>query len=328
MRFLNRMGIGASKISKKVVLSVLVATGSSAFADIETMATVKELDEVITTLDAQFGAQNVLIVTDLDNTLLEFERDIGSEHWFLWQNAQIGSASNDLAMASSMANLLKLQSIIMTGMPVHLVAPEMKRIYNTHSQNGGSMIALTSRGIDTRDMTYKSIQTLGLSFIERSKALHLDQTKNAVDSTGLIFDPKQPEWAHLTTEILAQQKVTTTKPVAYQHGILLTDGQNKGVMLAAFLARRQAPPPKAVIFLDDRSHHVKAVSDVMAKAYPEIETRAINLTVSRPAVEKFEKSDKAAVRSEQCLWFRAFSSMWPRSNAQSPLNPQFGDCSR
>lgn len=295
-------------------------------AEILTVSTPEALRELLATNHPDQDTSGVLVVTDLDNTLLELDQDIGSEHWFLWQAGLIkDAAAIEKPVARSVPDLLSLQSLITNLVPTHLVHSSQRELYNSLVERGANMIALTSRMIDNRDTTERELARQGLTFINKSLPLDLIGQNSNSESRGLIFDSKNPQDSGLTTQILSDFKVTTSKPVAYSKGVLYTEGQNKGVMLASFLHRTKISGLKSVIFLDDRIHHVEAVEKAMTALRPDLSIASVHLTISRPKVEAFEKSNKQIAKNQFCKFLGVVEDFWSSSN-NKPWNPEFDSC--
>ena len=75
---------------------VLAATGcSSTPSNVDSEVTVAEADTfdeiapVVANLNSLYGAENVLIVADIDNTLLTSATDLGGDIWYQWQRGKL-----------------------------------------------------------------------------------------------------------------------------------------------------------------------------------------------------------------------------------------------
>ncbi len=67
-----------------------------------------EIDDRVTELSALYGPQGVLLVFDIDNTLLASDQPLGSSQWYDWQDSLLEAESvSPLRAASDIGELLK-----------------------------------------------------------------------------------------------------------------------------------------------------------------------------------------------------------------------------
>ena len=74
-------------VASLVFLALVLSAGLAARAS-ELQAT-KDFADVAKTVEgyvAKYGAEHVLLVLDIDNTVMSMDTDLGSDHWFEWQN--------------------------------------------------------------------------------------------------------------------------------------------------------------------------------------------------------------------------------------------------
>ncbi len=185
------------------------------------------------------GPGAVLLVFDVDNTLLKCSASLGSDQWYSWQDellkrASTGSPSPYLVACDS-AGLLAVQGILFeigSMVPADLRTPDVIRRLQGQ---GFKVMALTSRGTDLRDATLRELR------------------RNGYDLASAAPGDARPATFRFRPE---------DRPVSYADGLFLSAGQDKGRMLASFLA--QLGPGqgiKGLIFVDDSPGKVTQVEE-------------------------------------------------------------------
>lgn len=265
-----------------------VAVDAGRFAS-EDFAVVKE---VIENAAHEVGPENVLVVFDIDNTMMATDIDLGSEHWFMWQSDLIkqGIGPEGGAVASTVADLLRVQTWIyaVTGMhPTDATLPETMHAF---SERGVRTMALTSRGPEMRDATLREIARAGI-----------DLGRTAPGPQGGYAGPFFVDGG--------------AKPVLFENGVMLTQGQHKGVMLAGILAKTGAAP-RAIVFMDDRPHHLDGVQDSFKDRAERVYT--VQYDHERAQKAKFAASDKAEARAQWCLLSHGLAAILESSESATP----------
>lgn len=241
--------------------------------------------------DAHSTTGETLVVFDLDNTILATDTAFGSEHWFLWQSELITAGNPDVA--TNVNDLLAVQAWIYAVAPIHATEARISSDLQSFASRGIKAMALTSRNLDVRDATLRELARNGL-----------DMTAMAPGPAGGYPGSYRPEG------------VPSPKDVIYEHGVMLTQGQNKGLMLRALL-EKTGYAPQAIVFVDDRAHHLANVQAAFADR-PELVT-TIQLTHEVPKVEAFKASDKSFEKAQWCAFAAGLSSVYPQ-------NPPFIPC--
>ena len=183
------------------------------------------------------GRDNVLVVLDIDNTLLAMEQDLGSDQWYEWQKElqqqdQCGQqlVSNRLASAGALYYASAMR-------PTQKDAADIVR----NIQNDGfTVFALTSRGPDFRLPTFRELRRNSFQFRDSAPGPLGGYTEIYMPEGGVRF-------------------------VRYEDGVLMTSGQHKGDMLASLLAKTSYPTPKAVIVVDDNAKNLDAYGEYALK---------------------------------------------------------------
>ncbi len=209
------------------------------------------------------GADDVLVVVDIDDTLLTMDQDLGSKAWFAWQRELLhrDPASHALA-ARDFGGLLAAQDLFYTLSRMHPTQPDLPAMVEDLQNRGVRLIALTSRGHDLRDATRRELLRNGY-----------DLGRNAIaPRPGFVAnDPYLPYQrgnlaaSGLTAEAAARFGLGSPRPVSYRNGIYLTAGQHKGAMLRNLLART-GHDFRAIVFLDDSEEKVRDMIDAFPPA--------------------------------------------------------------
>lgn len=158
-------------------------------------------------LAAQLGPQNVLVVYDIDNTLLAMEQGLGSDQWYYWQKAL---ESEDPCSPLLAGDRFKVQGALFfsSGMrPTQAdAALQVRRLQDA----GLTVFALTSRGPEFSLPTFRELRRNGISFWPSALP--------PAQGFPTLFIPEGSE-----------------RETLYQDGVYLTAGQHKGLMLKSLL---------------------------------------------------------------------------------------------
>jgi hypothetical protein len=287
-------------------ITTQVAQGFPAEPQIQTQA----FEEVRQTIDravATFGAENVLVVFDTDNTILATDQDIASEHWFMWQADMIkaGDFAHG-AVARTIEDALRLQGYVLNVSAMHPVEPRIGADVRELTEAGVRFMVLTSRMLDVRDPTAREYERAGIDL-----ATNAIGPRNGYAGTFMPYDPARPEEFGLTAEDVERFKLHEPKPVIYENGIFLTQGQHKGSMLKTMLAKTGVEV-KAVVFVDDRAHHLEGMQQAFEKRPEAIYTVQYQHELER--IEAFRASDKAEVIAQWCAFAAGLAAV---SNAET-----------
>lgn len=200
----------------------------------------------------QYGPQKVLVVLDIDNTLLALNQDLGSDQWFNWQeNLLKQSPKSPHLVAPDFNGLLKVQRILHTLSQMHPPEPLLPELITDLKKKGCTFVLLTSRGPEIRDATQRELSRNGYDFTKVSLKIHEPVRGRFLPYT---FDRRKKPL--LPPELL--KRLTAGKPrlVSYAEGIFMTSGQHKGLMLRSLLARTDRHF-EAICFVDDHEKHSK-----------------------------------------------------------------------
>lgn len=239
-------------------------------------------------LATQFGgAEYVLFVTDLDNTLLKSKQDLGGEPWFLWQNALLAQEDSEYRVACNFQDLISINRVTMQLTQYDPVQPDQHEAIREMQRAGIATMALTSRGVDIASATFHQLM-----------ANRIDFAKARPPGAGiptepfLPYDLSNPEAAGLRKDDLVRLGVKTVSPVLYHRGVLFGEGQHKGALLRSFLYRTGSKV-KAVVFWDNEQRNNDRVVDGLART--PIFVSAIRASRQDEDIRRFENAKKGPV---------------------------------
>ena len=177
---------------------------------------------------AQYGKSEVLVVLDIDNTLLTSAVGLGGEFWYQWQQGELDIKPGENQKVKCLFNdaiglLYELGTMSLTD-------PRVPGYINEWQQAGITVFALTSRDPRTRTATERELIKNGIDFSKR---------------------PLKGDDGELPV-----LRYTLQREMSYMKGIMMTAGMDKGLMLKHLL-EKTGRSFKAVIFVDDSEKNVE-----------------------------------------------------------------------
>ncbi len=260
------------------------------------------IENKIKELNAKFGAKEVLLVFDIDNTLLASTTQLGSDQWFTWQdtlleNKEKSPEDDALLVSRDFGGLLAAQGVLFYMGKMRLTDQAFPKLISSFGDAGNTVIALTSRG---PEYSYQTIRELFRNKYDfgRSAPPFIEGLYEPVKG----FDLERLKGKFRLSKREAEQfQVSKMRSLQYLDGVFYSSGHHKGAMLRLFLAAAQISP-KAIVFVDDKVKHLVRVQE----AFEEIND-APHIFVSEykgeeGEVQAFEGLDKEALNQE---WKRA-----------------------
>ena len=209
-------------------------------------------------LTVRAGAENVLVVFDIDNTILAMEQGLGADQWYDWQK---DLNTNDKCNLMNVGNRFSVQGALFFASAMRPTqedaAYQIRTIQNSHA----AVIALTSRGQDYRLQTFRELRRNGYNF-----------SYSAIGPPGGYGESFIP--------------VEDGRESRYEDGVFLTAGQHKGRMLKALLQKTGTELPKVIVITDDKQRNLDAVRETFAAL--EVPVHAWRFTGEDENVEKFD----------------------------------------
>jgi hypothetical protein len=184
----------------------------------------------------RYGTDQVLVVFDIDNTLLAMEQGLGSDQWYDWQKElQAEDPCSDMLVGDRLA----VQGALYFASAMRLTQPDAAKQVQRLQDAGLTVISVTSRGADFRLQTFRELRRNGISF-----------WPNALEPRRGYSEAFIPEGG--------------SRPALYEDGVFLTAGQHKGAMLKALLDKTGADYPAVVVMADDKKRNLRAVMETFA----------------------------------------------------------------
>ena len=267
---------------------------------------------------SQVGAERVLVVLDIDNTLLAMDSELGSDQWFNWQEyLQEHEPQSPHLVARDFPGLLEVQGLLFTAGHMHPPEQEMPAQLAKLQQQGIATMALTSRGDEYRAATTRELKRAGYDLAKSAPRIRLfDQQGPANYETCARFTPyytDEPDKYGLTTgEVTAFHLSDHPRQVSYGDGVMMCSGQHKGAMMLVLLHLMEQQYD-AVVFVDDTEKHVMRVYDALARRG--VDVAAYHYTHEEGRVDRFTYGDKSSVTKQ---WQQILDIIGPFPEEQSP----------
>lgn len=225
-------------------------------------------------LNETYGSGNVLVVFDIDNTVLASRQEIGSDQWF---DKMAKEGKIDFPELLRMQGTLFYQNTMRV--PEEKVTPW---VIDQIQKSGNTVFALTSRG---HDYSYQTIRELLRNGIDFSKSAPTFLKNRDYYRPELAFNPETvvDEFGFSSEDVKAF-KLSKSREVNYLDGVFYTAGQHKGTMLRIFLKKSDISP-KAIVFIDDKVKHTKRVQQAFKDS--EIEVVTFRYSAEDENVQKF-----------------------------------------
>ena len=177
------------------------------------------------------GTERVLVVFDIDNTLMAMEQGLGSDQWYDWQKTLQLADPCDARLVS---DRLAVQGALYYISAMRPTQEDAAQLVQRLQDDGLSVIALTSRGPGFRLATFRELRRNGYSFYP-----------SAIGPERGYPDEFIPEGG--------------SRAARYEDGVFMTAGQHKGDMLRALLEKTGTPWPAVVVLVDDKEQNLRAV---------------------------------------------------------------------
>jgi len=179
------------------------------------------------------GRDRVLVVFDIDNTLLAMEQGLGSDQWYYWQKHL---AKDDPCSGDLVNNRFRVQGALYFVSAMRPTQPDAAEQIRRLQDAGLTVIALTSRGPNYSLQTFRELRRNEISFWPGALPPKRGYSGSFIPASG-------------------------TRPALYQDGVFLTAGQHKGDMLKALLDKTGANTPAVIVMADDKAENLQAVME-------------------------------------------------------------------
>ena len=233
----------------------------------------------------RYGPEHVLLVVDIDNTLLAMNHDLGSDQWFIWQEFLIKhEPASPNRVADTFEGLLEVQGLLYNLGRMHPPQPDLPALVGRIQGRGVATVVLTSRGDEFRVATERELTRNGYDFARSALPV-----RDPRGGTYLPYDLEHPDQAGFTAAEVESFDLKPAKPVSYSNGIMMSSGQHKAAMLLSLLHRSDRDI-QAIVYADDHGRHVAGMFSGLVGR--QIEAAVFHYQREDVRVQAFEYGDK------------------------------------
>jgi len=238
------------------------------------MRVYQHFDEIMQTAEKlQQKAKNnhILMVYDIDNTLLTGAHPLATSEWFDWQAGLIKENNGSkYRVANNILSLVDIQVDIFNWAGLQPVEPNNIKSVMHLKNLGYPSIVLTARSDDMFPATLREFARNGLWFADDDQL---------IKNQRFYINNNQ-----------------AAAPIVLQGSIIMASGQNKGLALQQLLSSAKYES-KYIIFVDDVEKNVKDMAKIFEKD-PHYHVIAVHYTYSEPNVIKFKAMDKLSIHTD------------------------------
>lgn len=291
-------------VLKTGILLLCAATAVGETSVINETDSFHEISNNVAMLSELYGPEGVLLVFDIDNTLLASDQPLGSAQWYSWQDSLLEVDSDSpLRAAEDIQELLRIQGVIFTLSGMHLTEDTIPELIQSWQNQGHRCVVLTARGQDFNDATQRELNQAGLNF-----SILPPDVFPEFNGVSIPYSVNDPGAAGLTIWEAVDWELEPPREVRYEKGVFMVAGQNKGAMLLILLANCPRSFP-AVVFVDDNSENVEEV-------YTMLNDRGIDITAFRygeedDTVEAFTEEQRERTAVELAELFERIDGIFP-----------------
>jgi hypothetical protein len=275
--------------------SCAAAAGASSFRETNEFADALAITQSYV---EQYGAEHVLFVVDIDNTLLAMDQPLGSDQWFEWQEYLLGHEPDSPHLAAKdFGGLLAAQGLLFAAGKMHPPQPNQPELVRRIQDLDVNTLVLTSRGDEYRAATIRELRRNDYDFASSAPPITLFAGQGeTIDESGSRFTPyrvdRLAEYGLTEKDARLFNLPEAPRDVSYGDGVLMVAGQHKGAMLLVFL-KLSGRDYKAVVYVDDHGRHVHRVYDALIRH--DIEVTSVHYQREDANVKRFQYGDKQAV---------------------------------
>ena len=182
------------------------------------------------------GKDNVLVVFDIDNTLLAMEQGLGADQWYDWQKE---ISNSDPCSTENVGDRFAVQGALYFASAMRRTQEDGAEQVRAIQDTGVAVISLTSRGPEFRLQTFRELRRNDFNF-----------SQSAIGPPGGYHELFMP--------------VTDGRFSRYEDGVFLTAGQHKGQMLYALLQKTGTALPAVIVMTDDKPKNLDSVKETFS----------------------------------------------------------------
>lgn len=238
----------------------------------------KTVAKEVERLTQLYSKDEVLIVVDIDNTLLTSDIDLGGDIWYQWQRGKLEVKPTqeqkvECLFEDSIGLLYELG-------PMKLTENLVPQMITDWKSQGHTVFALTSRSPKYRAATERELNRHGINFI--------DSALRPKNSSIPVYSG------------------TLDRAFSYIRGIMMTTGMNKGEMLQ-YILNRTNRHFKAIVFVDDSKKNI----DNLFQAYQQTDVDMHLFSFTRIEDNRI-KNQGSVLTQEQA---NKMSQQWDKINS-------------
>jgi hypothetical protein len=241
------------------------------------------IEKKISALGEKYGIENVIVTFDIDCTLLTQADNFGSDIWWDWQSDLFANHQDSPYLISKdFGTLLSTQRMIQSYTKCYPTEENFPDVIKKLQKDGFTVIALTARGPEGRDLTETQLNECGFNF-------NNDSLSRGFPGTYLPYNVNEPEKDGITGEEVTNFKLKSPRAVSFFNGIMMVSGQNKGIMLKSLL-HKTGKKFKAIVLVDDG----KKNTDNMYTVYKasDVDVNSFRYSYDDAIKRQFEQSNK------------------------------------
>jgi len=182
------------------------------------------------------GKENILVVFDIDNTILAMEQGLGSDQWYEWQK-ELSKESQ--CSPQYVGDRFAVQGAIYFASAMRPTQENGTDQVKAIQDLGVAVIALTSRGPVFQLQTFRELRRNNFNF-----------SYTAIGPVGGYDEQFIP--------------VEDGRASLYEDGVFMTAGQHKGQMLSVLLQKTGARMPGVIVMVDDKQKNLDAVKETFS----------------------------------------------------------------
>ncbi|MCF6225781.1 MAG: DUF2608 domain-containing protein [Xanthomonadales bacterium] len=188
--------------------------------------------EIVSKLEQQLPSEDILVVFDIDNTLLAMNTQLGSDQWYDWQSSMQKADKCDPRLVR---NRLASQGALFFAGSMRPTQSDAAAVVKKLQQQGTTVMAATARGWTFVLPTMRELRRNQMDF--RATA------PGPVNGYGEF------------------QAASAVRPLLYKDGVYMLAGQHKGDMLIELLNKIGGKLPKAIVVIDDKDYNLAAYEE-------------------------------------------------------------------
>lgn len=188
--------------------------------------------EIVRKLEETLRSDEILVVFDIDNTLLAMKTDVGSDQWYDWQKNLKKSDECDPRLVE---NLLASQGALFFSGSMRPTQADAADVIRKLQQQGVQVMAETARGWSFVLPTMRELRRNQMDF------------RATAPGPPAGYGEFQPQSA--------------VRPLLYSDGVYMLAGQHKGDMLMELLTKIGDQLPQAIIVIDDKTYNLTAYEE-------------------------------------------------------------------